>query len=329
MQEKIKIGVLGVGHLGKIHLRLLKEISSFELVGFYDINPQTSTFVSQTFGVRAYESEQALLQDVDAIDIVTPTPAHFASAQNAIKLGKHVFVEKPVTLTVEESETLKKLVSEAGVVAQVGHVERFNPAFLSAQPLLNKVLFAETKRNAIYNTRGVDVPVVLDLMIHDLDIVLSTIKSPIKRVSATGMSVVSETVDIANVRLEFMNGAEANLSVNRVAVNNERLSTFYQPDSIIEVDFLNKEAVKYCIQPIGTMDTGKKIAIETEEGKPAMEIVIEKPEILLNNAIADELTHFSTSILHQKTSLVPLEDGHNAIVVAHQILEKIENKLGL
>ncbi len=333
MSEKLKIGVLGVGHLGEIHVKLIKEIPSFQLVGFYDINPQTSDYVSHTYGVKSYNSREELIKDVDVIDIVTPTPTHFDCAQAAIRAGKHIFIEKPVTFTVEESESLKKLslkklVQEAGIVAQVGHVERFNPAFLAVQNRLKKVLFIESKRFAIYNTRGVDVPVVLDLMIHDLDIVLSTVKSPIKRISATGLSVISDTVDIANVRLEFLNGAEANLSANRVAVSNHRVSEFYQSDSIIKVDFLNKEAVQYSVEPVGKVQARKKISIETEEGKEPMEIVIEKPEILLNNAIADELTEFAKSVLDNTPSLVPLEDGHNAVVVAHQILEKIQNKLG-
>ncbi len=328
MSKQVKIGILGVGHLGEVHIKLIKEIPSFELVGFYDINPQTSEYISQTYGVKSFDSREDLIKAVDAIDILTSTPAHFDCAQAAIKAGKHIFIEKPITLTVEESETLKKLVKEAGVVAQVGCVERFNPAFLAVQERLKKVLFVESKRFSIYNSRGVDVPVVLDLMIHDLDIILSVIKSPIKRISATGISIISDTVDIANARLEFLNGAEANLSVNRVATNDHRFSEFYQPDSITKVDFLNKEAKQYSVKPVGAAKEQEKISIDTAEGQEPMEIVIDKPKILLNNAIADELTEFSESILNNTPSLIPLEDGHNIMVITHQILEKIQNKLG-
>lgn len=323
----MRIGVLGVGHLGKVHVKLLKEISEFELVGFYDINPETSSFVSHTYGIKSYDSREALIEDVDAIDIVTPTPTHFECAQAAVRAGKHVFIEKPVTFTVDESKVLIKLVNEAQVVAQVGHVERFNPAFLSVQSLINKPQYIDTERYAIYNTRGVDVPVILDLMIHDLDIVLSTVKSPIKRISASGISVVSDTVDIANARLEFLNGAVANLTTNRVAVKNVRRAKFFQPDAYLSIDFLNKISERYTIGLQGQEHEFQKIPLEVEEGKEAKEIIIQKPKILLNNAIEDELSAFYNSITNNTPPLVSLEDGHNAVVVAHQILEKIQNKL--
>lgn len=323
----MKIGVLGVGHLGKIHVKLLKEIPCFDLVGFYDINKETSDYVSHTFGIKAYESREALIADVDAIDIVTPTPTHFDCAQAAVKAGKHIFIEKPLTFTVNESEDLIKLVNEAQVVAQVGHVERFNPAFLSVKDMINKPQYIDTQRYAIYNTRGLDVPVVLDLMIHDLDIVLSTIKSPIKRISASGMAVVSDTVDIANAQLEFLNGSVANLTVSRIAVENVRKTKFIQKDAFIHVDFLNKTSEKYSIAPRGESNAERRIPIAIEEGKEPKEIIIEKPEVILNNAISDELTAFCKSIKTSEPLIVPLEDGHNAVVVAYQILEKINNKL--
>lgn len=323
----MKIGVLGVGHLGKVHVKLLKQIPEFELVGFYDINKETSDFVSQTFGIKAYDSMAALIADVDAIDIVTPTPTHFECAQAAVKAGKHVFIEKPVTLTLKESEDLIKLVKEAQVIAQVGHVERFNPAFLSIKKYLNKPQFIDTQRFAIYNTRGIDVPVVLDLMIHDLDIVLSTIKSPIKRVSASGMSVITNTVDIANARLEFLNGSVANLSVSRIAVENTRKASFFQNDALITVDFLNKTSTLFSIEKTGESSSDKRIPLAMGENDQKKEINIVKPKVVLNNAIEDELTAFCNSIKTNEPMIVPLEDGHNAAVVAHQILEKINQKL--
>lgn len=323
----MKIGVLGVGHLGKVHVKLLKQIPDFDLVGFYDINKETSDFVSQTFGLKAYDSMAALIADVDAVDIVTPTPTHFECAQAAVKAGKHVFIEKPVTLTLKESEDLIKLVKEAQVIAQVGHVERFNPAFLSIKEYLNKPQFIDTQRFAIFNTRGIDVPVVLDLMIHDLDIVLSTIKSPIKRVSASGMSVITNTVDIANARLEFLNGSVANLSVSRIAVENTRKANFFQNDALITVDFLNKTSTLFSIANTEESTSDKRIPLAMGENDPKKEINIIKPKVVLNNAIEDELTAFFHSIKTNEPMIVPLEDGHNAAVVAHQILEKINQKL--
>lgn len=323
----MKIGVLGAGHLGKVHIKLLKEIPEFELVGFFDIDEETSRYVSQSFGVKAYESQQALIADVDAIDIVTPTPTHYQCAQSAVKAGKHIFVEKPLTFTVKESEDLIKLVKEAQVVAQVGHVERFNPGFLSVKSIIHKPQYIDAQRYAIYNTRGIDIPVVLDLMIHDLDIVLSTIKSPIKRVSASGMAVVSDTVDIATAQLEFLNGSVANLSVSRIAIKNTRKIKFIQNDAFIHVDFLNKTSEKYSIAKVGESKAERRIPLAIEKGKAEKEIIIEKPQVVLNNAIADELIAFYTSITTNAPLIVSLEDGHNAMQIAYQILEKINNKL--
>ena len=323
----MKIGILGVGHLGKIHVKLLKEIPEIELVGFYDINLETANYVSHTFGIRSYSSMESLIADVDAIDIVTPTPTHFYCAKAAVKAGKHIFIEKPITLTLEESEDLIKLVNEAQVIAQVGHVERFNPAFLSVKNIINKPQFIDTQRFAIYNTRGVDVSVVLDLMIHDLDIVLSTIKSPIKNISASGMSVITDTIDIANARLEFLNGSVANLTVSRIAVANVRKTNFFQKDALISVDFLNKTSEIFSIDDVGNSKAEKRVPLAMGKHQTPKEIIIEKPTVVLNNAIADELTAFAKSITNNEPMIVPLEDGHNAVVVAHQIIEKINNKL--
>lgn len=323
----MRIGVIGVGHLGKIHVKLLKEISCFDLVGFYDINSETSSFVSQTYGIKAFESREALIAEVDAVDIVTPTPTHFDCAQTAIRAGKHTFIEKPVTYTVKEAQELIKLSQEAQVVVQVGHVERFNPAFLAVKSLLNKPQFIETQRYAIYNTRGLDVPVVLDLMIHDLDIVLSTINSPVKRISASGITIITDTVDMANARLEFLNGSVANLSVSRIAIENVRKIKFFQKDAFIWVDFLNKTAKKYSIENVGEKEAQSRIPLAMDTHQTPKEILIEKPKIIFNNAIADELTEFGNSILNNLPPIVPIEDGYNSVVVAHQILEKINNKL--
>jgi len=323
----MKIGILGVGHLGKIHLKLLKEISEFELVGFYDINKDTSDYVSHTFGVKAYSSMHELIADVDAIDIVTPTPTHFECAKAAVKAGKHIFIEKPITYTLKESEDLIKLVKEAQVVSQVGHVERFNPAFLSIKSRINKPQFIDAERFAIFNTRGIDVPVVLDLMIHDLDIVLSTIKSPIKRISASGMSFITDSIDIANARIEFLNGSVANLSASRIAIENTRKTKFIQKDALITVDYLNKQSQIFSLATAGESEAETRIPIAKEKGKDAKEIIINNPQIIFNNAIADELTAFLSSVKNNQPSVVSIEDGHNAIRVAHQIIEKINNIL--
>jgi predicted dehydrogenase len=224
----LKVGVLGAGHLGKIHIRLLLELSDqYEFIGFYDPSPEQASAISAEFGIRSFSTIEALIDAVDVVDIVTPTLAHYDCAAQALKASKHVFIEKPLTETLEEAKTLINLAHEANVKVQVGHVERFNPAFQAALPYLNKPMFIETHRLAQFNPRGCDVPVVLDLMIHDLDIILSVVKSGVRRVSASGVAVVSDTPDIANARIEFDNGCVANLTASRISLKNMRKSRFY------------------------------------------------------------------------------------------------------
>ena len=239
----LKIGVLGSGHLGKIHIRLLKEIASAELVGFYDHNSEAAELVEKEFGVKRFHSYDELLQEADAIDVVVPTVAHYDCAVKAIKESKHVFIEKPLANSVAEGKKLVSLVHEAGVKAQVGHVERFNPAFLAAKDYFNQPMFIETHRLAEFNPRGTDVSVVHDLMIHDIDIVLSVVKSSVKKISASGVAVISDTPDIANARLEFDNGCVANLTSSRISLKNMRKSRFFK--RTISLFFFRKSTEMY------------------------------------------------------------------------------------
>ncbi|MGB0918173.1 MAG: Gfo/Idh/MocA family protein, partial [Flavobacteriales bacterium] len=218
----LKVGVLGAGHLGKIHLKLLSETEGYNLVGFYDPDPDQASFTKQEFGIEAFSSIEALIDAVDVVDVVTPTLSHYECASVALRKSKHVFIEKPVTNTPEEAESLMKLAHEANVKVQIGHVERFNPAFIASKPFINQPMFIESHRLAQFNPRGTDVPVVMDLMIHDIDIVLSIVKSPVKRISASGVAVVSSTPDIANARIEFANGCVANLTASRISLKNMR-----------------------------------------------------------------------------------------------------------
>ena len=218
----LKIGVLGAGHLGKIHINCIKQLSVYELIGFYDQDVNTAKKVSEDLQVKSFSSVEELIDSVDVVDIVTPTISHFECASLALRKGKHVFIEKPIVATVEEADRLVKLAEDAKVKVQVGHVERFNPAYIAARPHINAPLFIEAHRLAIFNPRGTDVPVVLDLMVHDIDIVLDLIKSPVKNVSVSGVSIVSPTQDIANARIEFENGAVANLTASRISMKNMR-----------------------------------------------------------------------------------------------------------
>jgi len=323
--SKLKIGVLGAGHLGKIHINCIKELDVYELVGFYDPNDEIAKSVEIEKQIKRFKNIDDLIDAVDAIDIVTPTLSHYDCAVKALERGKHVFIEKPVAATPEEAEQLIKIANMANVKVQVGHVERFNPAFIAALPFLDQPMFIETHRLAQFNPRGTDVPVVLDLMIHDIDIILSVVKSRIKQISASGVSVVSETPDIANVRLEFENGCVANLTASRISMKNMRKSRFFQRNAYIAVDFLTKEAEMVQMKDVDPKNPNPLAMImELGEGKTDKEIKFIKPQIEKTNAIVEELRSFETSIRKNQTPVVSLFDGYNALDVAHQILEKMK-----
>jgi len=320
----VKIGVLGAGYLGKIHIKLLKQIKEYDLVGFYDYDQNEVNAVCEEFKLKYYDDPAKLLDEVDAIDIVTPTISHYECAVNALKSSKHIFIEKPITYTIEEASNLIKLTNEADVKVQVGHVERFNPAFTSAKPYINNPMFIEAHRLSQFKQRGADVSVVLDLMIHDIDIVLSTVKSNIKKVSASGMNVVTDKSDIASVRLEFDNGCVANLTASRISMSNMRKARFFQHDAYININFLDKEVDIVKIRDAGANPSPSSYIIDPGQGKPKKEIYFEKPEITLNNAIKDELKSFYSSITENIPTLVNIEDGYNALNVAYIILEKMK-----
>ena len=237
----LKVGVLGAGHLGKIHLRLLNESDKYELIGFYDPDAINGKNVSDEFGYTYFDNINALIEAVDVVDIVTPTLSHYECAKKSLEAGKHVFIEKPVTKTLEEANELMHLAEKYQLKGQVGHVERFNPAFSAVKSQINDPMFIETHRLAEFNPRGTDVPVVLDLMIHDIDAILSVVGSEVKEINASGVSVISKSPDIANARIEFENGCVANLTASRISLKNMRKSRFFQKDAYISVDFLEKK----------------------------------------------------------------------------------------
>ena len=237
----IKIGVVGVGNLGKVHLKLLKEIPQFELVGFYDHHDMNSEVAEKDFGAKRYLTFDELMEAVEAIVIVTPASSHYEYAAKSIRKSKHVFIEKPITLSTEEAKKLVSLANEANIKGQVGQVERFNPAYVAALPFIKRPIFIECHRLAQFNPRGMDVSVVLDVMIHDIDLVLNLIQSPVKRISATGIAVIGSIPDMANARIEFDNGAMANITASRIASNNKREMQIFQSDSYLNIDFLNKK----------------------------------------------------------------------------------------
>jgi predicted dehydrogenase len=319
----LKIGLLGVGHLGKIHLKCIQASEALELVGFYDPDPTTAQKVAETFNTKAFSSFDALLEAVDAVDIVTPTTTHFELAKKAAEHGKHIFIEKPLTHTVEEARILKQIVQKQGVKVQIGHVERFNPAFLSMGETKITPMFIEAHRLATFNPRGTDVSVVLDLMIHDIDLILHLVKSEIKQIHASGVAIVSASPDIANARIEFENGCVANLTASRMSLKQMRKVRLFQPDAYISLDFLEKKSQIISLLDENTegVDFSTLMPLETARGTKWIDIKM--PEPVAVNAIQMELETFAESILHNRDIKVTIEDGYRALKVAHQIIEEI------
>jgi predicted dehydrogenase len=315
----IKIGILGAGHLGKIHISLLKEIKEFEIVGFFDLDSDISAHVEKEFSIKSFSSCEELFKNCDAIDIVCPTPFHFEYAQQAIKAGKHVFIEKPVTIHPEETKILVQLCHEAGVVAQVGHVEQFNPAILAAKPFIDRPLFITTERLALYNPRGTDVSVVLDLMIHDIDLVLSMVKSNIKKIRASGSPVICNTADMAYARIEFDNGTIANLSVSRVAMLNKRSLQIFQKDSFLNIDLLNKTFTKAELKKNYQVKENESVIALREDTSIVKTNLPVKPV----NAIKYELELFAEAIQNKTKSAITLEDAYLTMQTTQQITEAI------
>lgn len=317
----MKIGLIGTGHLGKIHLKCIQLVEEFELVGCYDIDQERCKTIAAEKGITAFTSAEALMEAVDIVDIVTPTISHFILAKAALEMGKHVFIEKPLTHTVPEAKMLMDLAKAKALKVQVGHVERFNPAFLSLSGKNLSPMFIEAHRLAMFNPRGTDVSVVLDLMIHDIDIVLSMVKSPLKRISASGVAVVSDTPDISNARLEFENGCVANLTASRLSLKQMRKVRLFQKDAYISLDFLDKKAQiirLYDTESPDLPDSDSLLELDTTSGQKF--IHIDMPDIVDNNAIKMELDAFRKSIVTNTKPLVDVEDGYRALKVAHEII---------
>lgn len=319
----IKIGVIGAGHLGRIHISRIKEIAAFELVGVFDINAEVLKSVSGELSVKAFSSAGELLSMCDAVDIVSPTLSHFEYAKSALIKGKHVFIEKPITQTTNEAAYISDLAQKSACLVQVGHVERFNPAFMSAVPYFDTPLFIETHRLAQFNPRGTDVSVVHDLMIHDIDIVLSVVKSPLKFIYASGVAVVSDTPDIANARIEFENGCVANLTASRISIKNMRKSRFFQSNAYISVDFLKKKTEVIRLKELHGEPDPLSVTIDLGGNKGKKIIYFENPHVEESNAIKKELELFAQSIIQDKPSVVSAHDGLMAVKVANEIFEKI------
>jgi predicted dehydrogenase len=316
----LRIGVFGTGHLGKFHLNNWKEIEGAELTGFFDPDDTIAAEVSSKYNLKRFDSIEALMDSCDAVDIIAPTSYHFNLCKAAITSGKHVFVEKPLANTMDEARELVKLAKEANIKFQVGHVERFNPAFLALKEYQLDPMFIEVHRLAQFNPRGTDVSVILDLMIHDIDIILSLVKSNVKSISANGVAVMSDTPDIANVRIEFDNSCVANLTSSRISMKKMRKMRLFQKDAYIGIDFLEKKTEVIKLNTPGDTNVFT-FDIDTNNGKKT--IAISNPAVEDGNAIKMELQAFYNAVVNNTNTPVSEIDGFRAMDVAHQILEKI------
>ena len=323
MKNKLKVGVLGAGHLGKIHLKLLNQSERYELIGFYDPNKEQAQKVVAEFGYTYFDSIEKLIEAVEVVDIVTPTLSHYECALKAIAAKRHIFIEKPITSTVAEAEEIYRLLEANQLKGQVGHVERFNPAFQAAKSSIANPMFIEVHRLAEFNPRGTDVSVVLDLMIHDIDVLLSVVDSPVKHIEASGGAVISKSPDITNARIEFENGCVANLTASRISMKNMRKSRFFQKDAYISVDFLEKK-----VEVIHMKDAPEEVSeydmiLQNAEGE-RKQIYFEYPEVQPTNAILEELETFADAIEHNTTPVVTFLQGTKALRLAKDIVTKIE-----
>jgi predicted dehydrogenase len=320
----LKVGVLGAGHLGKIHLKLLQQSKRYDLIGFYDASAEIAAQIEADLGYTYYSDIDELIAACDVIDVVTPTSYHHASGIKVLEAGKHLFIEKPITVTVEEAEELISLSRKHNVKGQVGQVERFNPAFRSVADRFDNPMFIETHRLAEFNPRGTDVSVVLDLMIHDIDAILSVVKSKVKSVSASGVSVISETPDIANARIEFENGCVANLTASRISLKKMRKARFFQKDDYISVDFLTKKVEVVRMKNAPEVPGDFDMILQNAEGIKK-QIYFDNPDVVDNNAILDELETFADAIENDTRPIVNLEDGTAALDVALKIIKEFRS----
>ncbi len=326
MMKELNIGVVGTGHLGKLHTKMFKEIENCNLVGINDSNIEQANKVGEEFGVNVFESINDLLNKVEAVSIAATTSAHYDLAKKCLNAGKHIFIEKPITATIPQAEEIVKLADSLNLNIQVGHIERFNPALVSMEKYINDPKFIQTDRLAQFNPRGTDVAVVLDLMIHDIDIILSLIKSKVENIDASGVAVVSDNLDIANARILFENGAVANVTASRISQKKMRKMRIFQRDGYIALDFVTGVSEVYSLLPVDQKVKEGFISFgEIGVGDKKKRLVYEQPEQKEINALQYELQLFVNSVLKKEKPVVTGNDGLGALRVAKIIIDKIES----
>ncbi len=308
--KKIKVGVIGVGYLGTFHARKYAAMQGVDLVGVADIDQESATRVADECGARAFTDFTDLLPRVDAVSIVVPTSYHHRVARTCIEHGIHLLVEKPFTTTLEEADELIEAADQRDLILQVGHLERFNPAVIAMRPLLNHPLFIEAHRISVFKDRGTDVDVVLDLMIHDIDIILSIIDAPLETIHTVGAPVITELTDIANARLIFANGCTANVTVSRISMDNIRRMRIFQPGRYLSVDFSRKEVMSI------------RLKRGSANNEPLPDIT--KYQFANQDTLELELTNFIDNVRNHTAPLVSGRAGRRALAVALEVVDQIE-----
>lgn len=325
--NSVTVGVVGVGHLGSRHLEHLQKIPHVVCAGFYDIDPERAGNISRTSGANKFPSLEALIEATDGVIIAVPTRDHFSVATTCIQQGRHVLIEKPICKTVEEADSLLVQARQKSVLIQVGHIERLNPALLALNGVVLAPRYIETHRLAPYVVRGTDVPVVLDLMIHDLDVILSLVKSPVKSVHASGVSIMTKSVDIANARLMFENGCVANITSSRIAKDYVRKLRMFQQDMYVTIDFLMGLTEVYRILDAHEKDPNAVVTAPLDGDHKHRQIVYEMPEPKKVDALRLEQENFVRSVQGLEVPIVSGEEGREALRIASIIQEKIEQDI--
>lgn len=323
--EKLKVGIIGTGHLGKLHIKMFKQISECDVVGIYDSNSQTASETAKAYDVKSYGTLEELCSQIQAASIAVNTTSHHAVAKKCLESGIHIFIEKPITASIQEAEELVQISNDRKINLQVGHIERFNPAIISLEKFILKPMFIQTERLAQFNPRGTDVTVVLDLMIHDIDLILSLVKSDVRKIDANGVAVVSDNVDIANARIEFENGAVANVTASRISQKKLRKMRIFQRDAYISLDFITGVSEVYRLLPLDHSSANSAMSFgEIGIGQNRKRLVYEQPEIREINALKYELELFIKSIIYKTHPVVSGFDGLKALRVANEIMHKIQ-----
>ena len=324
--NELNVGVVGTGHLGKLHIKMFRDIENCNLVGVHDSNTEQAKLASDKFSVKVFDSLESLLENVNAISIAATTSAHYELAKECLQAGRHIFIEKPITATIPEAEEIVDLANSLNLKLQIGHIERFNPALVSMEKYIIDPKFIQTDRLAQFNPRGTDVAVVLDLMIHDIDIILSLIKSKVENIEANGVAVVSDNIDIANARIQFENGSVANVTASRISQKKMRKMRIFQRNSYVALDFVTGVSEVYRLLPVDQEVEHSLISFgEIGVGDKKKRLVYEQPENKQINALKYELQLFVDSVLENKNPVITGSDGLRALRIAKIIIDKIQS----